>query len=96
MPEILEGAIPDMWRKVFGDGVKVEVVKRHESVTHEYIAKLNAGFLAAAEWVKAVPTGPDDWEETRKRMVGRTYPYVVAMQNAKLDGAEERLILSFA
>jgi hypothetical protein len=93
MPEILEGAIPDMWCKVFGDGVKVEVVKRHESVTDEYIAKLNAGFLAAAEWVKAVSTGPDDWEETRKRMIGGTYPYVVAMQNVKAGQSREEIDL---
>jgi hypothetical protein len=48
---------------------------RDESVTDDYLADLRAKFLAAAERVKAAP----DWDETRKRMVTWTYPYLVAI-----------------
>jgi hypothetical protein len=47
---------------------------RHESVTDEYVAELQAGFLAEAELVKAAP----DWSATQRRTVGGTHPYLVA------------------
>ena len=47
---------------------------RHESVTDEYVAELQAGFLAEAERVKAAP----DWPETQRRTIGGTHPYLVA------------------
>ncbi|HKE26140.1 MAG TPA: hypothetical protein VKB88_27475 [Bryobacteraceae bacterium] len=47
---------------------------RHESVTDEFVADLNRGFLAEAEQVQAAP----DWDETQRRMIGGTYPYLAA------------------
>jgi hypothetical protein len=47
---------------------------RHESVTDEYVAELQAGFVAEAGRVKAAP----DWSETQRRMIGGTHPFLVA------------------
>jgi hypothetical protein len=62
---------------------------RHESVTDEYVAELQAGFLAEAERVKAAP----DWPETRKRMVTGTYAYLVAIRCADEGWTRERIAL---
>jgi hypothetical protein len=52
---------------------------RHESVTDDYVAELESGFLAEAERVKAAP----DWGETQKRIVTGTYAYRVALDRVK-------------
>jgi hypothetical protein len=52
---------------------------RHASVTDEYVAELEAGFLAEAERVKAAP----DWPETQKRIVTGTYAYLIAAGRVK-------------
>jgi hypothetical protein len=51
----------------------------HESITDEYVAELEAGFLAAAERVKAA----SDWPTTQNAMVRGTYPYSVALNQVK-------------
>lgn len=60
---------------------------RHESVTDEFIADLQAGFLAEAERVKAAPT----WDETQKRMVAGTYPYTVALNRVKEGWTQDQI-----
>ena len=62
---------------------------RQESVTDDYFAELQAGFLAEAERVKAAP----DWDETRKRMVTLTYAYLVSIRCADEGWARERIAL---
>jgi hypothetical protein len=59
----------------------IEAMPRHESVTDEYVARLDASFLAAAEWVRSAP----DWPETQRRMQGGTYTYIVAMQRVEME-----------
>jgi hypothetical protein len=54
-------------------------MERHESVSEEYIAELEAAFLAKAHWVKSAP----DWDETQRRMQSGTYPFVVALKRAE-------------
>ena len=51
---------------------------RHESVSDEYVAQLRAGFLTEAELVKSA----QDWNETQRRMVDGTHPYLVAIGRA--------------
>jgi hypothetical protein len=59
----------------------------HESVTDEYVAGLQAGFLAAAERVNAAPS----WPETQKHMVAGTYPHLFAMGRAKEGWTKEKI-----
>jgi hypothetical protein len=65
---------------------------RHESVTDDYVAELRAGFLAEAERVKAAP----DWDETRKRMVTGTYPYLVATSRVDEGWTREEIARELA
>jgi len=52
---------------------------RHESVTDEYVAELQARFLVQAERVKAAT----DWPETQKLMATYTYPLLVAQSRVE-------------
>ena len=58
---------------------------KHESVTDNYVAELEAGFLAEAKHVKAAA----DWAETQKRTVTGTYPYLVALGRVKEGWSRE-------
>jgi hypothetical protein len=57
----------------------------HESVTDDYVAELESGFLAEAERVKAAP----DWAETQKRIVTGTHAYLVALGRVKEGWSRE-------
>jgi len=60
---------------------------RHESVTDQYVAELQAGFLAEAERVKAA----HDWPETQRRMIGGTYPYLAATRRVNEGWARDEI-----
>ena len=65
---------------------------RDESVTDDYLADLRTRFLAEAERVKATP----DWDETRKRMVTWTYPYLVAIGRVDEGWTQEEIARELA
>ena len=54
-------------------------MERHETISDEYVADLEAGFRANAEAVRAA----DTWDETQKRMITGTYPHLVAISRVK-------------
>jgi hypothetical protein len=59
----------------------------HESITDEYVAELQARFLAAAELVKDAP----GWPETQRRMNSGTYAYIVAMGRVNEGWSREQI-----
>ena len=62
-------------------------VSRHESITGEYLAELEAGFLEKAKLVKAAP----DWAETQRLMVTGTYPYVLALRRVEEGWSHDQI-----
>jgi hypothetical protein len=62
-------------------------MRRHESVTDEYVDELRAGFLAQTQRVKAAA----NWPETQKLMNTFTYPYVVALSRVDQGWTREKI-----
>ena len=62
---------------------------RNESVTDEYVAKLQTGFLAQAERVKAAGS----WGETRTD-AHLTYPYSIAVGHVDAGWTQEEIARS--
>jgi hypothetical protein len=60
---------------------------RHESITDEYLAQLNAGFLEAAKRVKTA----SGWPETQKRIVFGTYGHLTALNRVEEGWTREAI-----
>ena len=60
---------------------------RHESVTDDYVAELEAGFLEQAGRVKTAL----DWDQTQRQIVTGTYPYLVALGRVKEGWTHEEI-----
>jgi hypothetical protein len=60
---------------------------RHESVTDEYVADLNAKLQEAFDRVSKAP----NWPETQKRMVTGSYAYLVAIDRVDYGWSREEI-----
>jgi hypothetical protein len=60
---------------------------RHDTVTDEFVADLQAGFLEEAERVQNAST----WPETQKRIVTGTYAFLTAMGRVEQGWTKEEI-----